>query len=88
MIVPGWYAMGWLPKPRLTLVLPLLGGVWLAACAATEELPAPQKPAPVYRAIPRGQDTGPTTFSDVVDESIRRKKLIRNLDAIFERSEP
>ena len=81
--------MGIPRMPRSTFLVAVLLGAMLAACAASKEpLPPPQKPAPLYRAVPHPPDTGPRTLSDMLDETIRRKKLIRDLDAIFERSEP
>ena len=68
----------------------LLAG--LAACGGGEPMaePAPPEPAAIELVIPPAPKSAkpPSSFSLVVDEAIRRKKVIERLKQILRESEP
>ncbi len=70
--------------------LALLVGM-TAACGSKESAPpaAPVgQPTEIYRAAPPAGPGQPSSFSRVVDESVRRKRLVRELDAVTRGSDP
>ena len=75
-------------------ILILLLAASLAACGgkpAKTPAPAAQgQPTRLYRTPPDvgPQPRQPSSFSKVVDESIRRKRLLRDLDAVTRDPEP
>ncbi len=81
-----------MPRPLGIAYLALaLLAVLTAACGSKEDPPPaapPGQPTQIYRAAPQ---TGPgqnSDFSRVVDESIRRKRLLRDLDDVTRGSDP
>lgn len=75
--------------PGLGALLLLAG---LAACGGAEPVaaPAPSAPPAVIEPVapPPAVKKPPSSFSLVVDEAIRRKKVIERLKAILRESEP
>ena len=73
---------------RLCFIPILLLTASLAACGGEPKKPPPPaaqgQPTQIYRTPPPvgPQPRQPSSFSKVVDESIRRKNLLRDLDAV------
>ena len=63
----------------------------IASCGGTERVTEPAEPLPTLsepEPPPPTIQKPPSTFSRVVDESIRRKKVIERLKLILKESEP
>ena len=72
-----------MPKGRIAFVLGLVVLALLLVRCASDPTPAPQTPA--KRAVQPAP--GEPTLGDVVDETIRRREVIEQLEEI-EKSEP
>ena len=77
---------------RPYLALTLLAGL-TAACGSKESPPAAApvgQPTQIYRAAPElgPMPRQPSSFSRVVDQSIRRQRLVRDLESVTRESDP
>ena len=76
-------------KPAATALV--LAAIALGACTGAEKIAPPaEEPASLYQArpIPESIPSRSSSFSKVVDESIRRKRLLEELRLIFRESNP
>ncbi len=68
--------------------------VGLTAACGSKESPPPAapvgQPTQIYRVPPESGPVprGPASFSRVVDQSLRRKRLVRDLDEVTRGSDP